>query len=233
MTNTLHTVSAAPAVRTEAENTAELLRRAMQRRMSARTARRSTMWAALTAEQRAAQNMRTDARYAFFAVRGDGRFHRPDCPHLHGQNHLQGFAQYGEARANGYVPCPHCNPTAELSLPLYIPAHSEARDENPQQLLADFCAEHGALLLQRADAAYLQTQSGKWKLQKNGQHLFLGHIGKAQLRRRDAGYRTLPCVFLSYTDALQYIAAESAKTAAARTRSGSFSRMPAARSKDN
>ena len=231
MTNSLHTAYAAPA-HTDAQNTAQLLRRAMQRRISARTARRSTMWAALTAEQRAAQNIRTDARYAFFAVRGDGRFHRPDCPHLHGQNHLLGFAHYGAARANGYVPCPHCNPAADMSLPLYIPTHSESREEEPSQRLAEFCTEHGALLLQRADAAYLQTQSGKWKLQKREQYVFLGHISKAQLRRRDAGYRTLPCVFLSYTDALQHIAAEDAKTAADKAPGGSFSRMPAARSAD-
>ena len=58
--------AAVPAARET--DTAALLRRAMQRRIAARTARRSTMWAALTPSQRAAQRTRTDAQFAFFAA---------------------------------------------------------------------------------------------------------------------------------------------------------------------
>ena len=232
MNERLNTANTAAVTAARETDTAALLRRAMQRRMAARAARRSTMWAALTPSQRAAQRTRTDAQFAFCAARGKGLFHRPNCPHLHGEEHLQGFSQYGAARARGYVPCPHCSPTADMSLPLYIPAESERRDEDEAALLGTFCTEQGAVLLSRADARYLQTASGKWKLQNKDGFFFVGHIAKQQLRR-DAGYKMQPCVFLSLTDALAYIAAQNEAAAHGSTAVQSLGRMPAARSKDN
>lgn len=201
----------APAVHTAALSSAaepqEQLRRAMQRYVSARATRRSTMWAALDAPQCAARRLLTDARFAFFAVRGSGLFHRPGCPHLQGKEHLQGFSRYGAVRAQGFAPCPCCCPQPQDSLELAIPTDSLRREgEDVPQLLANFCLQQGAVQLARGDVRFLQTASARWRLQPVGAAVLLGRA-PAAARRTQPGYRSTGLAFLSWQDALQHIAA--------------------------
>ncbi len=146
----------------------------------------------------------TQPRFSFWVGKGYQNFHLHSCPHLHNISDLKGFSTYKEAILEGYTPCRKCKPTSKHDAVYSIPITSQARTYEKIEVLEKLCVNAG-YNFHHEDAYFcLNTPVGRWKIDTVSNPIKLKHINLV-LTPYSTEYHKQPRLFLSYTDAFNYI----------------------------
>jgi len=146
----------------------------------------------------------TQPRYAFWASRGYGNFHKHSCPKLNQANNLVGFSTFNEAISAGYTPCRKCKPSKKNDAVYTIPISSHTRENETDEDLITLCRDSGYKYSAEDKIFCIETPVGKWRLDTSLPPFTLEHMNLV-VTPGVTKYHDQPCIFLSLTDAFYYI----------------------------
>ena len=146
----------------------------------------------------------TQPGFAFWAGQGYRTFHSRGCPKLGSVSGLRGFATYEQAVRAGYAPCKHCRPDSKDNVTVSIPITNRERPWETPEALETKSVEYGYRVSREKDAVFIDTEVGRWKVVIGKPPICIFHINLA-MSPFETEYHRQPRLFLSYTDAVDYI----------------------------
>lgn len=173
--------------------------KAMNRFMEAKTERASVDESPLSDLQKRDARTLSSPEYVFWAAKGYANFHLRQCKKLAKLSNLRGFRTYEQAVHAGYQPCRECRPSSKENLKISVSSFTKEKKETEEDILA-LCNRLKLSYEYTAPVLSIRTEKAKWKLNTDERPVVIQHKPMGAYE-----YHTQHRMFLSVTDAVQYI----------------------------
>lgn len=147
----------------------------------------------------------TQSRFGFFAAKGYNTFHLRHCRKLQGLTHIHGFATYKDAVRAGHQPCKYCKPTKKHDITCSVPITNQQRAGESIKDLEELCLRNGYPFNSEGTWFGFQTPVGKWIIEIATKPYVVQHINLTVTPDNESNFHRQPRLFLSMTDAFEYI----------------------------
>jgi hypothetical protein len=131
---------------------------------------------------------------------------------LDGVKGIRGFNTFDRAVRAGFTPCKYCKPTKKKDVVASIPISSKTRENETIMDLRSLCDDYGYGHGFRDGCFEVATPAGRWKIHADAHPVTVEHINLTRSPDTET-YHKQHRIFLSMTDALQYIHRHDSKLA--------------------